>query len=38
VPVLAGDSAESLAARVHGEEHIAIVEAAVMMIHRADKQ
>jgi phosphoribosylglycinamide formyltransferase-1 len=38
VPVLADDSAESLAARIHAEEHIAIVEAVAMMIHKADKQ
>jgi phosphoribosylglycinamide formyltransferase-1 len=33
-PVLAGDTAETLARRVHREEHIAIVEAAVLMIQR----
>jgi phosphoribosylglycinamide formyltransferase-1 len=34
VPVLPGDTVATLAARIHGEEHIAIVEAAVMMIER----
>jgi phosphoribosylglycinamide formyltransferase-1 len=34
VPVLAGDTAETLARRIHGEEHIAIVEATVLMIRR----
>lgn len=34
VPVLAGDTAETLARRIHIEEHIAIVEAAVLMIRR----
>lgn len=34
VPVLAGDSPESLARRIHGEEHRAIVEAAVLMVKR----
>jgi phosphoribosylglycinamide formyltransferase-1 len=34
VPVLAGDSPESLARRIHGEEHIAIVEAAALMVER----
>ncbi|MDR2747399.1 MAG: phosphoribosylglycinamide formyltransferase [Treponema sp.] len=34
VPVLAGDSPESLAGRIHGEEHTAIVEAAVLMVKR----
>jgi phosphoribosylglycinamide formyltransferase-1 len=31
VPVLAGDTPEGLAERIHGEEHSAIVEAAAMM-------
>jgi phosphoribosylglycinamide formyltransferase-1 len=31
VPVIAGDTPASLAERVHGEEHIAIVEAAAFM-------
>jgi phosphoribosylglycinamide formyltransferase-1 len=31
VPVLPGDSAETLAGRIHREEHIAIVEAARLM-------
>ncbi|MDR2176620.1 MAG: phosphoribosylglycinamide formyltransferase, partial [Treponema sp.] len=34
VPVLAGDSAGSLARRISGEEHIAIVEAAALMVER----
>ncbi|MDR0758781.1 MAG: phosphoribosylglycinamide formyltransferase, partial [Treponema sp.] len=34
VPVLAGDTAETLAERIHGEEHIAIVEAVMLMIQR----
>jgi phosphoribosylglycinamide formyltransferase-1 len=34
VPVLAGDTAETLARRIHAEEHIAIVEAAILMIGR----
>ncbi|GHV85382.1 phosphoribosylglycinamide formyltransferase [Spirochaetia bacterium] len=34
VPVLPSDTAESLAERIHAEEHIAIVEAAAMMIKR----
>jgi phosphoribosylglycinamide formyltransferase-1 len=34
VPVLAGDSPEILAERIHREEHIAIVEAALLMIRR----
>jgi phosphoribosylglycinamide formyltransferase-1 len=33
-PVLAGDTAETLARRIHDEEHIAIVEAAILMIGR----
>ncbi|GHU15596.1 phosphoribosylglycinamide formyltransferase [Spirochaetia bacterium] len=32
VPVLAGDTADTLAERIHKEEHIAIVDAAIMMI------
>jgi phosphoribosylglycinamide formyltransferase-1 len=32
VPVLEGDTAETLAERIHGEEHIAIVDAAAAMI------
>jgi phosphoribosylglycinamide formyltransferase-1 len=31
VPVLRGDTPETLAERIHGEEHIAIVDAVVMM-------
>jgi phosphoribosylglycinamide formyltransferase-1 len=38
VPVLPGDSPESLAERIHREEHIAIVEAAGMMIERIYKE
>jgi phosphoribosylglycinamide formyltransferase-1 len=34
VPVLGGDTAETLAERVHREEHIAIVEATVLMVQR----
>jgi phosphoribosylglycinamide formyltransferase-1 len=34
VPVLAGDTAETLAERIHHEEHIAIVEGAAMMAAR----
>jgi len=34
VPVLPGDTPETLANRIHPEEHIAIVEAARMMIGR----
>jgi phosphoribosylglycinamide formyltransferase-1 len=34
VPVLPGDTVESLAGRIHGEEHIAIVEAAALMVKR----
>jgi phosphoribosylglycinamide formyltransferase-1 len=34
VPVLSGDTAETLAERIHGEEHAAIVEAAMLMIRR----
>ena len=34
VPVLRGDTADSLAARIHTEEHIAIVEAAALMAER----
>jgi phosphoribosylglycinamide formyltransferase-1 len=34
VPVLTGDTPNSLAERIHKEEHIAIVEAAAMMAER----
>jgi phosphoribosylglycinamide formyltransferase-1 len=34
VPVVAGDTPTSLAERVHGEEHTAIVEAAAFMIEK----
>jgi phosphoribosylglycinamide formyltransferase-1 len=34
VPVLEGDTAESLAGRIHNEEHIAIVEAAQIMLKK----
>jgi phosphoribosylaminoimidazolecarboxamide formyltransferase/IMP cyclohydrolase len=37
VPVLPGDTPQSLADRVHYEEHIAIVEAAAMMIENVSK-
>jgi phosphoribosylglycinamide formyltransferase 1 len=36
VPVLSGDTPESLAERIHKEEHIAIVEAVKMMIKRME--
>jgi folate-dependent phosphoribosylglycinamide formyltransferase PurN len=34
--VLEGDTAETLAERIHKEEHIAIVEAAVMMLNKKE--
>jgi phosphoribosylglycinamide formyltransferase-1 len=34
VPVLPSDTADSLAERIHKEEHIAIVEAATVMVER----
>jgi len=34
VPVLSGDTPESLAERIHKEEHIAIVDAVKMMVER----
>jgi phosphoribosylglycinamide formyltransferase-1 len=34
VPLIPGDSPESLAERIHAEEHLAIVEAAALMIKR----
>jgi phosphoribosylglycinamide formyltransferase-1 len=34
VPVLSGDTAESLAERIHVEEHIAIVEATALMARK----
>jgi folate-dependent phosphoribosylglycinamide formyltransferase PurN len=34
---LAGDTADTLAERIHHEEHIAIVEGAVLMIKRLTK-
>ena len=34
VPVLPDDTAESLAERIHGEEHIAIVEATALMARK----
>ncbi|MDR3247775.1 MAG: phosphoribosylglycinamide formyltransferase [Treponema sp.] len=34
VPVLPGDNVETLAQRIHREEHVAIVEATVMMIEK----
>jgi phosphoribosylglycinamide formyltransferase-1 len=36
VPVLNGDTPESLAERIHKEEHIAIVEALKMMVKRME--
>ena len=38
VPVLAGDTPESLAGRILKEEHIAIVEAVIMMIERLSEK
>ena len=37
VPVLPGDTAESLAERIHKEEHIAIVEAVKFMLRELNK-
>jgi len=37
VPVLSGDNPESLAERIHKEEHIAIVEAVKIMIKRLEE-
>jgi len=37
VPVLSGDTPESLAERIHKEEHIAIVEAVKIMIKRLEE-
>ena len=37
VPVLSGDTSESLAERIHKEEHIAIVEAVKIMIRRLEE-
>jgi phosphoribosylglycinamide formyltransferase-1 len=34
VPVLPGDTADSLAERIHKEEHIAIVEVAALMARK----
>jgi phosphoribosylglycinamide formyltransferase-1 len=34
VPVLPGDTADSLAERIHKEEHIAIVEVAASMARK----
>ena len=34
VPVLPEDTAASLAERIHREEHIAILEAAILMLNR----
>jgi phosphoribosylglycinamide formyltransferase 1 len=36
VPVLSGDTPESLAERIHKEEHIAIVEAVKMMVEKLE--
>jgi len=38
VPVLLGDTPETLAERLHGEEHIAIVEGVKMMLERLEGQ
>jgi phosphoribosylglycinamide formyltransferase-1 len=38
VPVLEGDDGESLAERIHREEHRAIVQAAVMMLERLEHE
>jgi phosphoribosylglycinamide formyltransferase-1 len=38
VPVLGGDTPDSLAERIHKEEHIAIVEAVKMMVDRLEKK
>jgi phosphoribosylglycinamide formyltransferase-1 len=37
VPVLPGDTPDSLAERIHKEEHIAIVDAVVMMVKRNEQ-
>ena len=37
VPVLPDDTAESLAERIHKEEHIAIVEAVLLMLNKKEK-
>jgi len=37
VPVLPNDTPDSLAERIHKEEHIAIVEAVIMMVKQLDK-
>jgi phosphoribosylglycinamide formyltransferase-1 len=37
VPVLPDDTPEALAARIHPEEHIAIVEAVRMMVGRHER-
>jgi len=37
VPILSGDTPESLAERIHKEEHIAIVEAVKIMIRRLEE-
>jgi phosphoribosylglycinamide formyltransferase-1 len=34
VPVLSGDTPDTLAERIHAEEHIAIVEAVKIMVER----
>lgn len=38
VPVLAGDTAATLAERIHAEEHIAIVEAVAVLASRLSKE
>jgi folate-dependent phosphoribosylglycinamide formyltransferase PurN len=35
--VLSGDTPDTLAERIHHEEHIAIVEAVVMMLKNQEK-
>jgi phosphoribosylglycinamide formyltransferase-1 len=38
VPVLPGDTPDALADRIHKQEHIAIVEAAALMVKRIQQQ
>jgi phosphoribosylglycinamide formyltransferase-1 len=38
VPVLPGDTPDTLAERIHHEEHIAIVEAAALMVKRLENK
>lgn len=37
VPVLPGDTADTLAARIHREEHIALVDAAALLLDKMDE-